>query len=162
MGEPELTAWRPSDPAAALGLAVDYLGRKPAFARLQFGEWSRTLYYQVSRKHYLFVIDRQRAVLGFLGWALTANELAETWIDGRSGLRNDECLTGDIVIINAWAADTPAAQQFLVETGRKLFGEKHSLFFKRYYPNGRWRAMRLSVNPFVGDHLARYAKALEG
>jgi Flp pilus assembly protein TadD len=152
-----LSAWRPKDSAASLGLAVEFLGKKPAFAKLQFGEWSQVLFYQVARGHFFFVVDQDRRVLGFLGWALTPETLAEQWVEGRAGLRNEQCREGDCVIVNAFAAETSAANRFIVDTMRKLFANKRTLYFKRHYPDGRTRPMRLGVNEFVADHLARSA-----
>lgn len=151
------SAWRPKNPTAALGLAVEFLSKKPAFAKLQFGEWSQVLFYQVARGHYFFVVDQDRRVQGFLGWALTPQALAEQWVEGRAGLRDEQCREGDCVIINAFAADTGGANRFIVETMRKLFASKRTLYFKRHYPDGRTRPRRLTVNDFVADHLARSA-----
>jgi hemolysin-activating ACP:hemolysin acyltransferase len=150
-----LSAWRPKDPAAALGLAVEFLSRKPAFAKLQFGEWSQVLFYQVARGHFFFVVDQDRRVRGFFGWALTPQALAEQWVEGRAGLGNEECREGDSVIVNAFAAETSGANRFIVDTMRELFASKRTLYFKRHYPDGRTRPVRLSVNEFVGAHLAR-------
>jgi Flp pilus assembly protein TadD/hemolysin-activating ACP:hemolysin acyltransferase len=150
-----LSAWRPKDPAAALGLAVEFLSKKPAFARLQFGEWSQVLFYQVARGHFFFVVDRNRRVRGFLGWALTSQTLAEQWVEGRAGLKNDECREGDCVIVNAFAAETGGANRFIVNTMRKLFASKRTLYFKRHYRDGRTRPTRLGVNDFVAGHAAR-------
>lgn len=150
-----LSAWRPHSPAASLGLAVEYLSRKPAFAKLQFGEWSQVLFYQVARGHFIFVVDRDQRIRGFLGWALTSQPLAELWLEGKAGLRNEDCREGDCVIANAWVADTIGAHRFLVEAMRKLFPSKRALYFKRHYPDGRTRPMRLVNNGSVGRHLAR-------
>ena len=150
-----LSAWRPKNPAASLGLAVEFLSKKPAFAKLQFGEWSQVLFYQVARGHFFFVVDQDRRIRGFLGWALTSQVLAEQWVEGRAGLRNEECREGDCVIVNAFAADTVGANRFIVDTMRKLFAGKRTLYFKRHYPEGRTRPTRLNVNDFVADHLAR-------
>jgi tetratricopeptide (TPR) repeat protein len=152
-----LSAWRPKEPAAALGVAVEFLSKKPAFAKLQFGEWSQVLFYQVARRHFFFVVDQDRRVRGFLGWALTHQALAEQWVEGRAGLRSDECNEGDCVIINAFAAETGGANRFIVNAMRKLFASKRTLYFKRHYPDGRTRPTRLSVNEFVRGHLARSA-----
>jgi hypothetical protein len=64
---PELRAFRPDNPYVALGLAVNHLMTKPAFAALRFGEWSRILVGQINRKHYYFVLDAKNQVQGFLG-----------------------------------------------------------------------------------------------
>jgi tetratricopeptide (TPR) repeat protein len=150
-----LTIWQPADRAASLGLAVEFLSRMPAFAKLQFGEWSQVLFYQAERGHCLFVIDQHRRVRGFLGWALTEQTLAEQWVEGRAGLRNDQCRDGDCVIINAVAAETAATKRFIVETMRDLFASRRMVYFKRHYPDGRARPSRLSVNKFVEAHLKR-------
>jgi tetratricopeptide (TPR) repeat protein len=140
-----LTAWRPSSPAASVGLAVEYLSKKPAFAKLPFGEWSQTLFYQVARGHYFFVVDQNRRIRGFVGWALTDERRAELWLEGRSGLSNSECLEGDSVIVNAWSADAADVNAFIREAMRKLFARRRALYFKRHYPDGRERPVRLAI-----------------
>ena len=156
-----LSAWRPTDPAAALGLAVEYLSQKPAFATLPFGEWSLVLFYQVARGHFFFVVDPDRRVLGFLGWAVTSRALAEQWVEGHAGLRDDECREGDCVIVNAFAAETGVANRFIVDAMRNLFANKRTLYFKRHYRDGRTRPTRLNVNNFVAGHLARHVERRE-
>ena len=49
---PDLKVFRPQSPYVALGLAVNHLMTKPAFANLRFGDWSRILVGQINRKHY--------------------------------------------------------------------------------------------------------------
>jgi hemolysin-activating ACP:hemolysin acyltransferase len=144
-----LTAWRPTSPGASVGLATEYLSTKPAFAKLPFGDWSQVLFHQVVRGHYLFVVDQDRRVCGFLGWALTNQHLAELWIEGRSGLKNDECLAGDCVIVNAWSADTTVVNRFILDAMRKLFADRRAIYFKRHYPDGRERPMRLVVPGYL-------------
>ena len=150
-----LTAWRPQNPALSLGLAVEYLRKKPAFAKLAFGEWSQVLVGQINRGHYYFIVDQQQRVHGFFGWALTQEHLAEAWVEGRSGLRDEECREGDCVIFNAWAAESPRAHRFMVDTGRKIIEGKRTLYFKRHYPDGRTRPVRLAATDFVASHIAR-------
>src|SRR5262245_28214680 len=102
---PELRALRPENPYVALGLAVNHLMTKPAFAALRFGEWSRILVGQINRKHYYFVVDARNQVQGFLGWAVTSKEKAEAWLEGRPGVSyDDDSFDGPIIIFNAWAA----------------------------------------------------------
>src|SRR5215469_11207701 len=150
-----LTAWRPTSAAAAVGLAAEYLSRKPAFAKLPFGDWAQVLFHQVVRGHYLFVVNQDRRVCGFLGWALTSQHLAELWVEGRSGLKNDECLAGDCVIVNAWSADTTVVNRFLLGAMRKLFADRRAIYFKRHYPDGRERPMRLTVPGYLKFNFER-------
>ena len=44
----DLKVFRPQNPYVALGLAVNHLMTKPAFANLRFGDWSRILTGQIN------------------------------------------------------------------------------------------------------------------
>jgi hemolysin-activating ACP:hemolysin acyltransferase len=154
-GPGRLKAWRPTSPAASLGLAVEYLSGKPAFAALPFGAWSQVLFHQVARNHFFFVVDAEQKMQGFLGWALTDQDMADQWVDGRAILRNHDSQQGDCVIVNAFAAETPQARQFVVDAVRSLFASKSALYFKRHYRDGRTRTTRLAPNAFTANHCAR-------
>ena len=152
-----LSAWKPSNPEVSLGLAVEFLRKKPAFARLPFGEWSQVLVGQINRGHFCFIMDQKRRVHGFFGWALTPQYLAEEWIEGRSGLRDEECRAGDCVIFNAWAANSPRVHRFMVDTARRALQGKRMIYYKRHYSDGRSRLVRLSATNFISNHIARTA-----
>jgi len=150
----DLRLFRPNSPVVALGLAVNHLMTKPAFARLLFGDWARILVGQINRKHYYFVTDG-RNVQGFMGWALATREKAEDWVEGRRGLSYEDSKQGDCLIFNAWAADNSRVHRFMVDQARKLIQDKQTLYFKRYYKDGSSRPVRLNVNDFVGSHVRR-------
>ena len=155
--KPMLSAWKPDKPAVSLGLAVEYLMKKPAFAKLPFGEWSQVLVNQINRGHFCFIVNEHRRTHGFFGWALTQQHLAEEWVEDRHGLRDEDCRDGDCVIFNAWAADSLHVHRFMVDTGRKIIEGKRTLYFKRHYSDGRTRPVRLAATDFVTSHLARAA-----
>ncbi|HZO47106.1 MAG TPA: toxin-activating lysine-acyltransferase [Xanthobacteraceae bacterium] len=146
---------RPDSPAAALGRAVSYLMTKPAFAKLQFGDWSRILVGQINRKHFCFAVDGAGQVLGFMGWALASEEHAKAWAKGRRALTFEESLRGDCMVVNAFAAESNAVTRFLVDEARRIAAEKTAIYFKRHYKDGKARAVRLPINAFVGSHVAR-------
>jgi hemolysin-activating ACP:hemolysin acyltransferase len=149
-----LRLFRPDSPVVALGLAVNHLMTKPAFARQFFGEWSRILVGQINRKHYYFVTDGKE-VQGFVGWALVTRDKAEDWVEGRRGLSYEDCTGGDCLVFNAWAANGTKVHRFMVDEARKLIREKQTVYFKRYYNNGSSRPVRLNVNDFVATHVDR-------
>jgi hemolysin-activating ACP:hemolysin acyltransferase len=149
----DLKVFRPQSPYAALGLAVNHLMTKPAFANLRFGEWSRILVGQINRKHYCFAVDSNNQVQGFMGWAVTSKEKAEDWFAGRGALSFEDSLKGSCVIFNAWAASTREVNRFLLSEARKIVADKDAVYFKRYYKNGSVRPARLRVNDFVVHHL---------
>lgn len=144
---------RPDNPWVALGLAVNHLMTKPAFAGLRFGDWSRVLAGQINRKHYCFVLDSKNQVQGFLGWALTNRANAEAWVEGRRALADHESQNGDCIIFNAWASSSTRVKRVLMLEARKAMKGKQMAYFKRQYPNGSTRPSRLSVNEFVEQHI---------
>jgi hemolysin-activating ACP:hemolysin acyltransferase len=146
-----LRLFKVRDNAAALGLTVDYLMNKPAFADLKFGEWSQILVGQINRDHYWFITDAEGRIQGFVGWALAVREKAEAWVEGRSGLRFEDSTAGDCVICNAWAADSTTVHHFMVKEMKRLFRGKALLYFKRHYTDGRKRPTRLSLERMAGD-----------
>jgi hemolysin-activating ACP:hemolysin acyltransferase len=155
----DLKLFRPQNPYMALGLAVNHLMTKPAFAKLRFGDWSRILTGQINRNHYYFAVDGKNQIQGFIGWAVASKAKAEAWVEGRGGLSFEDSLQGDCVIFNAWAASTPAANRFLVEQAREIIAGKDTVYFKRHYKDGSTRPVRLPVNDFVAHHLARHQGA---
>ena len=158
----DLKVLQPPNAYVALGLAVSHLMTKPAFAKLRFGDWSRILTGQINRKHYCFAIDGNNQVQGFLGWALTSKEKAEAWVEGRGAVSFDDSRDGDCVIFNAWAANTPEANRFLLAQARRIIDGKDTVYFKRHYKDGSTRPARLRVNDFVARHLAREERAAPG
>jgi hemolysin-activating ACP:hemolysin acyltransferase len=156
---PALRLFRPDKLAVALGLAVNHLMTKPAFANLRFGDWSRILVGQINRGHYYFAVDRNNRIHGFVGWALTTQEKAEAWVEGRRALSYEDSLAGDCLVFNAWSANSIKVHRFLVDEARKIIKDKKIVYFKRHYKDGSTRPVRLNVNDFVAGHITRKASA---
>ncbi len=150
-----LRLFRPEQPVVALGLAVDHLMSKPAFASLPFGEWSRVLVGQINRGHYVFAVDSNKRIQGFVGWGLVTRAKAEAWVEGRYVLTYQDCLEGDCLLFNAWSASSTKVHRFLVDAARKLIKNSETVYFKRHYKDGSWRPVRLNVNDFVTGHISR-------
>jgi len=149
---------RTAQPFTSLGLAVNYLMTKPAFANLKFGDWSRILVGQINRGHFCFVVDAKREIRGFMGWALATGAVAEGWLAGRRALRFEDSKAGDCMIINAWAADSTRVTRFMTQEARRMGRDLTAVYYKRHYEDGSTRAVRLAVNEFVGSHIARRAQ----
>jgi hemolysin-activating ACP:hemolysin acyltransferase len=133
---------RQSDNAAtALGVAVSYLMTRPAFARLTFGHWSRVLVGQINRGHYVFVYDADQ-VAGFAGWALASAADAQAWVDGNAAAGSGNGLTGDCLVVNAWAANSPAVQRLLADHLHRIAADKRVVYPRRVYRDRRTRPAR--------------------
>lgn len=151
----EYKIYIPENPQFALGLAVNHLMTKPAFANLQFGDWSRILVGQINRRHYAFAIDKKKHVVGFAGWALTTRDKAEAWVENKRALTYQDSVEGECLVFNCWSAENFHVHRFMVDEARKLILDKETMYFKRYYKDGTSRPVRLNVNEFVGEHIER-------
>ena len=152
---PKYRLFRHDNPATALGMVVNHMMTKPAFAQLKFGEWSRILVGQINRKHYCFVIDERNQVQGFLGWAITTKDKAEAWVEGRGAIAGEDANQGDCVIFNAWSSNRSAVNRMLLDAARQVMKGNDTMYWKRYYKDGTTRPVRMRVNDFVAKHLAR-------
>src|SRR5262249_57359628 len=97
---PQLRVFRPDNPYVALGLAVNHLMTKPAFANCKFGDWSRILVGQINRRHFWFVVDANNQIVGFMGLAMASKDKAESWVEGRAGLSYDDHNDGQCLVFN--------------------------------------------------------------
>jgi hemolysin-activating ACP:hemolysin acyltransferase/Flp pilus assembly protein TadD len=149
--------WKPADPALALGLAAEFLMQHAVFAGMNFAELVGILIGQINRGHFRLIVDERRRVQGFYGWALADQDRAEQWVSGARALSEDECRAGDCIIFNVWAAASPAARRFMVDAQRKYYADKRVMYFRKHYPDGRVRPVRLPVTRFVSSHMARAA-----
>ena len=140
--------------AMALGLAVEYLMSKPAFARLPFGHWSRVLTGQIRRGHYFFVCT-ERKVVGFAGWGLGSEAEAEAWISGAAQAPPGQGVAGENIVLNAWAADSTEANKVLLDELRIRGRDCRMLYARREYPDGRARPLRLKLGAAVLGHAAK-------
>ena len=152
-----LRAWRPKDPAASLGLAVEFLSKKPAFARAEI----RRLVASTSSIRSLadtFSLSSTTRSKGPRIPRLGANgsqALAEQSVEGRAGLQQRGVPRRRLRHCQRLRRRYGRRSRFIVDTMRKLFAGKRTLYFKRHYPDGRTRPTRLSVNDFVAGHAAR-------
>ena len=148
----ELVAFTPKDRVYALGLAVNYLMASPSFARQPFGHWSRVLAGQINRDHYLFAVENDK-VVGFLGWSFAPKDKAEDWLTGRAGIPSNDSQAGEIMLINAWQADSRKVVHFLLDQARRIGQDCEMVYAKRFRPDGSFRPLRLAVNDFVPAHI---------
>ena len=76
----KVTVKKIPDSWVALGLAAHFVAKHNTFARFPAGDLIRTLSTQINRGHYLFALDTSTAparVVGYIGWALYDNAVAE-------------------------------------------------------------------------------------
>ena len=151
-GAQSLRAVRDPNPFAALGRAVSYMMTKPSFAAQPFGVWSKTLTGQVNRGHYFLVTDGSN-IVGFAGWAMVDEDHAKAWLEGRGDLQSKDCINGDCMVINAWAANNESINRFILKELRKYTVGRRAVYAKRYYADGSVRPLRVAVTPALVKHI---------
>lgn len=142
---PAMRLFRPESPVVALGLAVNHLMSRRAFAQLRFGECSRLLVGQINRKHYCFVLNATDQVVGFLGWAVTSRETAEAWLENHTAFSDAEAREGSCILFNAWSAATSDVNPLLWQAARQAARGKETAYFRRVYGDGTVKPVRLRL-----------------
>jgi hypothetical protein len=104
----------------ALGAALHYVGRHPPFSAFRAQDLIQTVAGEIERGHYRFALDGAR-VVGYVGWALYDNDLADRCAAGGHPPPPPSAAQGrDVVWILTAASSSPAAFLALVKAVRAL------------------------------------------
>ncbi|WP_201864377.1 hypothetical protein [Microvirga soli] len=112
-----------NDPDRALGLAAAYVAAHPPFGSFRADKLVGSIVGQIQRRHYAFAV-RDKAVVGYIGWALCTPDVAEAWIGGGQAPRPEQYNQGDVVVQIIFIAEDPAALRQLVAHMRSLYKGK--------------------------------------
>ncbi|MEM8572563.1 MAG: hypothetical protein AAGG56_16880 [Pseudomonadota bacterium] len=119
----------------ALGTACRLLAHTQPYAGLEFGEFVRTISGQIRRGHYLFA-RRGTMMLGYFGWALCEESVAQRWVNGQGAPSSEACVDGPVFVVVTFAARERAATRCLIRAGRRLYPGRTTMFH-RLYTDGR-------------------------
>lgn len=91
----------------ALGIAISVLSGTELFSTIPVGEFANTVSGQIKRKHYFFTLDvEQNKVVGYAGWALCDEVLADRWLEEDYKPTHEESMQGDCWLgLTYWAMD---------------------------------------------------------
>lgn len=132
------------DPNAALGAAVAYLMRAPAFARQPFGPWSRVLAGQVNRRHYA-IARRGGHTVGFVGFGLCEHTVVDRFLHEGTAPSSAECESGRCLLINAWMADDKSVSLAIRRWLLTHVGPVEYVFARRVHDDGTARPISMRV-----------------
>jgi hypothetical protein len=130
-----LTLGRFHDPHVALGRVVSFLRDVQPFASFDFGVFAGTLVGQIERGHYFFVL-RDEQVVGYFGYALCDEAVAQAWMDGRYVPTLDECRHGAVIVGMTMHTVSREVFTFLIRESRKLLPKARTVF-RRHYVTGK-------------------------
>lgn len=148
---------RLADRNAAVGAAARLMMGLPSFQQQNFAQVLRALDAQAERGHQLFALEQDGKLAGYIGYALANEDLAEAWLKG-SSLLSTQCCVGDCIIFNYLIAADTLSMRFLWNACRKLSLDKKAGYYKRAYPDGSVRPVRLRITPLVQRHVDRNAQ----
>jgi hemolysin-activating ACP:hemolysin acyltransferase len=127
------------DPWLALGLAAHFIGGREPFSRFPAGDLIRTLNGQIRRGHYLFALDtaaEPARVIGYLGWALYDNAVADRFIASGVPPADERATEGDVAWILTAAALDRGAFFAMAKAARKLYPD-HRVIAVRHKEGGK-------------------------
>jgi hypothetical protein len=134
-----LTFERVSSSPYSLGMICEFVARFPPFNDFEFGVVVKTLLYQLeSASHLAAGLDDR--LVGYVGWISTTREIAEAWLDRDAQLR-PAFENADTLAVTILAAEEPSYIAPLIREA-KVRHPGHSVFWKRYYTDGRLPAKR--------------------
>lgn len=115
----------------ALGIAANLLRRKPPFSNFNFGRMTAVIMGQIRRGHYLIGF-RNGIPVGYIGWAVTASEIAERWLHESYTPKYEECLTGDSCVLLTVYSEKRDITMHLIRQARIRY-PNHRIYFMRDY-----------------------------
>ena len=142
------------DPIIAFGQAVNLLRRVTPFASYSFGRFTNVLKGQIEREHYVFTMEEDRPI-GYVGWALCAEDIARGWIEGRLVPSFAQCSTGDCWVGITLYASTTEVCFFQARWCRKRYPGLKVFGIRDY--GSRRRSLQL-----VNSELARIGPTANG
>ena len=135
----KVTVKKIPDSWVALGLAAHFVAKHNTFARFPAGDLIRTLSTQINRGHYLFALDTSTAparVVGYIGWALYDNAVAELFAQTGVPPADELANGGDVVWILTAASANRRAFFELLKKGRALY-PAHRVMAIRHKTGGK-------------------------
>lgn len=136
----ELQIMRHSNPHYAMGLACEILRSQPPYSDFKFGPFCGSLLGQIQREHYFFTTQGKK-ILGYAGWALTTEAVAEKVLNENYSPTNEECINGECWLGLTFYAATKEVCLFQSRQLRLRYPNV-KVYFRRIYPDKPTHAMR--------------------
>ncbi len=119
-GSTDLQCLRYADPIYALGQATNLLRRTRPFAGYALGRIGSVIAGQIERNHYLFCVTGD-APVGYMGWAMCAEDVARAWLHNERVPNFEECNGGDCWVGITFYSASRQATYRLARKCRKLY-----------------------------------------
>lgn len=122
----------------SLGLLAHYLSKHPPFDTFEFGPSISTLLHQINNGTHL-IASRNDAIVGYIGWLNTTDEIAKDWLENNGNLSHDP--SGTSIAVTIFAADRQEDIMRIMRAAKRAKPGR-SVYWKRYFQDGRDPAPR--------------------
>ena len=113
----------------AFGMVLDLLSRTPPFAQYDLDKISAAIRMQLHHQHHVAALEDGQ-LIGYMGWLLTAQEIARKWAQDKGPLRSAPAEAADAVCVTILASPDRHVLRKLVGQGRAQYATI-PVFFKR-------------------------------
>ena len=124
----------------AFGVVMDYLSRSEPYAQFELGNFSKAVRRQLRLGHHLAAMLGDQ-MIGYAGWLLTSNEIADAWKAGNGVLKADPNGRTDAAALTIVAVTDARATPGLIRRARQL-NPGVRVYFKREYQDVSLRGAR--------------------
>jgi hypothetical protein len=122
----------------SLGLVCEFVSRFPPFNNFEFERMVKTLLYQLQAGTHV-VVGLDDRIVGYVGWIRTTQQIAEAWVEQDAQLRMAE--DADAIAVSVLVAEDSKHVLPLIRHAKTL-NIGCSVYWKRYFPDGRSPARR--------------------
>lgn len=113
----------------ALGLVIDFVGRKPPFAGFEAFVLLEALRHQLRDQHHLVALEGMK-VVGYAGWMTTNTDIARAWLEDRGPLIRRSGPDAEASVLTIVASANKSITTRLMRGAREL-NPGRRVYFKR-------------------------------
>ena len=132
----------------AFGVVMDYLSRSEPYAQFELGNFSKAVRRQLRLGHHLAAMLGEQ-MIGYAGWLLTSNEIAEAWKGGNGALKADPNGKTDAAALTIVAVTDERATPGLIRRARQRRRASSGCLLSKV---GQHLAPRVSSQPRGSAH----------
>jgi hypothetical protein len=130
----------------AFGIVMDYLSRSQPYDQFELGNFGQAIRRQLRNGHHLVAMSGT-AIVGYVGWMLTSQAIAEEWSHDRGVLKPDPEGKQDVAALTIVAVSDSRATTGLIRRARQI-NPRVRVYFKRQYQDKLRGARKASVLNF--------------
>jgi hypothetical protein len=128
----------------ALGLVIDFVGRRPPFSHFETGTLLEALGHQLRDQHHLVAFDGLK-VVGYAGWMMTTTQIAEAWQRNEGGLVRRKGEDADAAVLTIVASIDKSITKRLMRGARELNPGRRAYFKRDANDTSRLRKISVRV-----------------